>query len=132
MLRVRRVCEEATEPLDGHEIADRAHISFNTFQNSYRHLLLGEEKIHIAGWRHNVRGPFIPLYLGGPGKTPKKPEKIDALARARAWKHRTGYNEARKAHRRLARPKDQMLAALLGLPTKHQKRRAAHNQEKSA
>lgn len=132
MQRVLRVLVAADEPIDGHQIADLACIAFNTFQNGYRHLLMGESKIHIAGWRHNSRGPFVPLYRAGPGVAPPKPEKIDQLARSRNWKHRTGYNEARKAQRRLARPKDQVLAALLGLPTRYQKRPMAHNQEKTA
>lgn len=115
MRRVMAVMAEANEPLDGRQIADSACIAHDTFRNTYRHLLLHAEMIHVAAWRHNTRGPFVPLYMAGPGKEAPKPEKIDQLARARAWKERTGYNAARKAERRLKNPPDRALAALLGI-----------------
>ena len=85
-------------------------------------MLLRAELIHVAAWRHNTRGPFVPLYMAGPGKEAPKPEKIDQLARARKWKERTGYNEFRKAQRRLARPRDTALAALLNIKTNNKEK----------
>lgn len=121
MLRVRRVLDEATEPLDGHTIAERAHVAFLTFTNTYRHLLLRANLMHISGWRRNTRGPFVPLYSKGSlvGEEPARPEKIESKVRARAWKARTGYYEAEKAKRRLAKPPDYALAALLGLTARY-------------
>ena len=123
MRRIVEAVSGSVEPLDGHQIAARAHVAFNTFQNQYRHMLLSAGLIHVAGWKHNTRGPFVPVYGVGPSAktTPVKPQKIDHRARSRNWKDRTGYNEARKAHRRLARPPDMALAALLGLPSRYSK-----------
>lgn len=125
MLRVRKVIAQSREPLDGRTIAERAHVSFTTFANTYRHLLIRAGLIHIAGWRNNFRGPFVPMYAHGPliGDPPPLPHKIDQLQRSRDWKRRTGYSEAEKAKRRLARPPDTALAALMGLTPRyhHQK-----------
>lgn len=119
MRRVVAVLEASEKPLNGHQIAAAAHVAFNTFQNQYRHLLVAAGKIHLSGYAHNTRGPFVPLYRAGHapvGLQVRKPRKIDQLARARNWKVRSGYNEARKAERRLRRPPDRVLAALMGLP----------------
>jgi len=92
--------------LDGHQIAERAHCTFTYFENQCRHVLMAEGLIHISAYRNNHHGPFVPVYSLGPlvGDPPKKPKKLDQLARSRDWKFRTGYNEARKAARRLSRP----------------------------
>lgn len=124
MLRVRKVIEDAKEPIDGKTVAKLAHVSFNTFAHTYRHLLVRAGLIHIAGWRNNFRGPFVPLYLSGPliGDPPQLPPKLDHKIAVRAWKARTGYYEAEKSKRRLARPPDTALAALMGLtPRYHRK-----------
>ncbi|MDE2440164.1 MAG: hypothetical protein KGP14_03995 [Betaproteobacteria bacterium] len=118
MRRVVAVLEAAEAPLNGHQIAERAHIAFNTFQNQYRQVLATEGKIHLAGYEHNTRGPFMPTYRAGPapaGFVPRKPRKITSSARSKDWKLRTGYNEARKAERRRCRPPDRALAALMGI-----------------
>lgn len=113
MTRVRRVLAEATEPLDGRTIAERACISFLTFQNTYRHLLQQADLIHVSGWAHNpVRGPFVPLFSAGQGVTPPKPKKYPPTLNSRRWKARTGYHEFEKAARRLARPRDPIIKAL--------------------
>ncbi len=123
MRRVLRILGEATEPMDGRTIADKACIAFLTFTNTYRHLLLRANLMHISGWKHNTRGPFVPLYSKGPlvGDIPEKPKNIESKVRARAWKERTGYYEAEKAKRRLARPPDPALAALMGLTARYHK-----------
>jgi len=123
MRRVRRVLSEAEKPISGHEIARLAHISYLTFMNSYRHLLIQSALIHVAAWENNTRGPFVPLYAAGPlvGDPPPLPQKIDASTRSKAWKERTGYNERCKAQRRLERPPDPVLAALLGLTARYHK-----------
>lgn len=121
MLRVRKVIAQSRELLDGHTIAERAHVSFTTFANTYRHLLIRANLIHVAGWRNNFRGPFLPLYGHGPlvGDPPPLPQKVDLKQRAKEWKERTGYLEAKKAQRRFARPPDPILAALMGLPSRY-------------
>ena len=121
MKRVRMVIAESPVPIDGHTIAKRAHVSFLTWANTYRHLLIRAGLVHVAGWRHNTRGPFVPLFGSGPGTQAERPEKIDSRARARDWKDRTGYNEARKAERRLRKPPDFALAALMGLTARYHK-----------
>ena len=128
MLRVRKVIAQSREPLDGRTIAERAHVSFTTYANTYRHLLIRAGLIHIAGWRNNVRGPFVPLYRGGPlvGDPPIEPHKRDKKAGARDWKARTGYHEAEKAKRRRARPPDTALAALMGLTPRYHHQKTTH------
>lgn len=122
MRRVMQVIQKSAEPIDGRSIAEAAHVSFKTFANTYRHLLIRAEMIHIAGWRNNWRGPFIPLYLPGPAlAVAVPPPKLDHKIATRAWKERTGYYEAEKAKRRLARPPDPTLAALLGLTARYHK-----------
>lgn len=119
--RVLAVLRAADEPIDGHMIAELACVAFNTFQNTIRHALMSAEPplIHIAEWRHNTRGPFMPAYRIGPlvGRAPRKPQKIDQLERARNWKQRSGYNDLRKAQRRIARMQSapSALAAQLGV-----------------
>lgn len=126
MLRILKVLSEAIEPMDGWDIAKAAFVAPNTWSNSYRHLLIHSGLIHISAWKHNTRGPFVPLYSIGAGEEAPKPEKIDQLARARNWKHRTGYNEFRKAQRRLANP-GYALAALMGIPAKGKHFKEHHN-----
>lgn len=118
MRRIVAVLSSCDEALTGREIAERAHVSFKYFQNQARHILIAAEAIHLADLRHNTRGPFVPAYRAGPepeGLIVRKPAKIDQLERARTWKVRSGYNEARKAERRLRRPPDRALAALIGI-----------------
>ena len=126
MLRIIKVVDAATEPMDGRQIAKLAHVAFNTFANQYRHLLLGAGLIHLAAWKRNYRGPFVPAYLSGarPEGMPEpiKPEKITSQARSQKWKKDTGYNEDRKARRRMMAPPDFATAALLGLPQRYSKR----------
>lgn len=124
MLRVRKVLAEAKDPIDGRTIASWAHVSFRTFANTYRHLLLRAELMHIAAYRNGPSGPFVPLYLAGPliGDPPPLPDKKPAKLTAREWKERTGYYEAEKAKRRLARPPDTALAALMGLTPRYHKK----------
>lgn len=122
MRRVLQVIRKAAEPIDGRAIAEAAHISFKTFANTYRHLLIRADMIHVAGWRNNWRGPFVPLYLAGPAVAiAVPPPKVDHKIATRAWKERTGYYEAEKAKRRLSRPPDPALAALLGLSPRYAK-----------
>ncbi len=120
MLRVRKVINEAKEPLDGRAIAKAAHVSFTTFSATYRHLLIRAGLIHVATWRNNWRGPFVPLYAAGPQISEPVPiEKIDHKIATREWKERTGYYEAEKAKRRMAKPPDFALAALMGLTPRY-------------
>lgn len=122
MRRVLKVIEESEKPIDGYQIAAAAFISFNTFDGTYRQLLLRAKKVHVAAYRVNHHGPAVPLYRIGPlkGKPPERP-KADHKIAVRAWKERTGYYEAEKAKRRLARPPDPALAAMLGLTPRYGK-----------
>lgn len=118
-LRCLAVLRNAEEALSGHEIAKLAHIAFNTWQNTIRGVLGDAGLVHVAEWRHNHRGPFVPAYRIGKlvGKAPVKPQKIDQLARSRNWKVRSGYNEIRKAERKMAKVAQapSVMAALLGI-----------------
>lgn len=122
MRRVRAVLEAATEPMDAISISEAAHVSANTFRNTYRRLLIRAGLIHIAGYLHGRQGRQRPTYLAGPQiGDPPIPPILDHRAATRDWKERTGYYEAIKARRRLARPPDMALAALLGLPSRYSK-----------
>lgn len=114
--RVLKVLRATTVPLTKQEIAPLAHVTEVAFQNNYRHVLLAAGLIHLAEWRR-VRGPARPAYLAGPGTgaEPTLPPATTNAERSKKWKERTCYNEARSAVRSLARPRDPVLAALLGL-----------------
>lgn len=112
------VLRVATEPLHGDTIADRAFIGRRTFCNGYYRVLLDAKQIHVAQWLRNVSGPYIPLYSIGPGPSVQKPKALTDAQVARRWKERTGYEAMRKAQRRVARPTDTALAALMGIPSK--------------
>lgn len=122
MRRVRAVLEAAAGPLDATSISEAAHVSVNTFSNSYRHLLIRAGLIHIAGYLHGRQGRQRPTYLSGPQiGEPPIPPKLDHKVSVRAWKERTGYYEAEKARRRLARPPDFALAALMGITPRYRR-----------
>lgn len=114
LIRVRKVLTGATCPLSAHEIAARAHVSVWTFLNHYKAKLLREKKMHVAGWEHYGYG-FMPQYAKGMGETPTKPKAPPPKVAVATWKKRTGYVDPRYAHRRLARPRDGVLVALMGL-----------------
>ena len=116
--RCLEVLRAATEPLHGDTIADRAFISRRTFCNSYYRVLLDAKLIHVGEWLRNTRGPYIPLYSIGPGPDAPRPVPLTDAEVSRRWKARTGYGEACKAQRRMVRPADPVLAALLGIPSK--------------
>lgn len=115
MRRVLAVIE-ANPGLDGHAIAQRAHVSYWTFKNHCRPKLIEAKKIHISGWKTNTYSWPWPLFTIGPGKEAKRPEnaKQRHSTRMKEWRERTAYNEARKAARRLAKP-DPVVAALMGI-----------------
>lgn len=129
MRRIRAVISHAREPIDAEEIARRAHVGVRTFSASYQQILIAEGMMHIAGYRRNARGPFIPLFAFGPliGEPAKKPERLTEAQICKAWKERTGYDERRKLDRKLARPVDPILAALMGLPSRGRHFKAHHN-----
>jgi len=112
--RVRKVIAAAKEPLSGQAIADLAHVSVYTFNNHYKAKLLREKSIHVAAWEGYGFG-FMPQYAAGQGEAPKKPKAPPPKVATARWKERTGYVDPRYAHRRLARPRDRALAALMGI-----------------
>lgn len=129
MLRIRNVISHAREPLDGEEIAKRAHVGVRTFSASYQQILLDEGLMHIADYRRNTRGPFIPLFAFGPliGKPAEKPKKLTEAEICKRWKEKTGYDELRKLNRKLVRPPDGLFAALMGLPARGKHFKDHHN-----
>ena len=118
--RVRDVLAKATGPLSAQDIAALAHVSSWTFNNHYKAGLLREKAMHVAGWERYGYG-WMPQYAKGIGVTPKKPKAPHPRVSTKLWRDRTGYNEARKSQRRMARPRDPILAALLGIKPGYRK-----------
>lgn len=127
MTRIRAALAKAREPIDGKTLSARAFVGERTFSASYQQILIAEDVMHVAAWRRNVRGPFIPLFAYGPGKPAKKPERLTEAQICKAWKERTGYDERRKLDRKLARPVDPIFAALMGLPSRGRHFKEHHN-----
>lgn len=119
---IEALCDHG--PLTGQQIAEKARIAYHTFKNCYRNELIAAGMIHQSGWHFYGHG-HVAVFSAGIGPTPPRPVRhVDHGARCREWKVRTGYSEAQKAARRLRRPPDRALAALLGLPAfKHQEGR---------
>lgn len=115
MLRVRAVLDKAAYPLTSNEIAARAHVSVWTFRNHYKRPLLSDGAMHVADWAHYGYGWTARYAKDIVGESPPKPKSPPPKAATAAWKKRTGYTDPRYAHRRLARPRDKVLAALMGL-----------------
>lgn len=118
--RVRAVLSET--PRSPADIAKAAFVSEHTFTNHYKAKLLADGDMHIGDWRWHGYG-WAPLYVAGPGEAKVKPRAGSAAAASKAWRERTGYGEFRKAQRRLAKPPDYAMAALIGIKTKYQKPR---------
>lgn len=118
--RVRKILDEAEAPLSAREIVALAHVSYNAWNNHYRAHLLANKEIHVAGWCRYQFG-WAPEYAAGTGKTPRKPKAPPPKVATAKWKERTGYVDPRYAHRRLARPRDPILSALLGVKPGYQK-----------
>lgn len=99
-------------------LCDLACVGINTFRCDYRAALIAEELIHVCDYKRNVQGPYVPIYAAGKriGPAPRKPRPLTPTQRCKRWRDKTGYDEARKAGRRLARPElaDPLLAALMG------------------
>lgn len=112
--RFCKVLADATQPMTARKLCEAAHISINTWQNHYRAHLVARKEIHVAGWERHQFG-WAPQYAAGQGETPKKPKAAPPKVATAKWKERTGYVDPRYAHRRLARPRDKVLAALMGL-----------------
>lgn len=127
MRRIRETLRYARAPLDGETIASRAYVGVRTFTNSYQQLLIEAGLIHIAAWRRSARGPFTPLFSFGPGEQAKKPPRLTDAEVSKRWKEKTGYDELRKLNRKLMRPADAMLAALMGLPARGKHFKEHHN-----
>lgn len=129
--RIRKIFAEATAPLSSRALIEIAHVSYAAWSNHYRPYLLKHGEIHVSAWDRYQWG-WAPAYSAGKGVTPRKPKAPPKKVATALWKERTGYVDPRDLHRRLAKPKDPALAALLGLPARNQKRQTAHNQEKQA
>ena len=74
-----------------------------------------QKLIYICEYQRNRSGWPKPVYALGDHKDAPRLEKKDQLARAREWKETSGWYESEKAKRRLARPRDPVLAALMGI-----------------
>jgi hypothetical protein len=113
--RVRAVLAAlGATPMTAQRIAELAHVSVWTFRNHYKRILLDDNTMHVADWEHYGFG-FTHRYASGPGKTPPRPVAPPPKVATAKWKERTGYVDPRYAHRRLARPRDKVLAALMGI-----------------
>jgi len=109
---------EATPGLDGHAISARAHVTYNSFKNHIRPLLISEKLVHIGGWNVNAKGWPWALYYPGDGEQAPYPPNARArqAERLKEWKDRTGYDARKRADRRASNVKmvDPVLAALMG------------------
>jgi hypothetical protein len=114
MSRVRKVLAIATKPMTAEEIAGLAHVAAHTFNNHYKRKLIAEGAMHVAGWTPYQYGQMH-TYAAGPGEKPERPKAPPPQVAVARWKERTGYVDPRYAHRRLAKPRDKVLAALIGL-----------------
>lgn len=135
MRRIIALMAGVTQPVDDEYIAKHAFVGRRTFGCNYRTVLIAAGKIHVAEYRRVRTGPFTAFYLPGPapeGFVPPRPENAKTVETQRAWRERSGYYEKIKAERRLRRPPEPAMAALLGLPARYQKRQMAHNQENHA
>lgn len=129
MTRIRAALARAREPIDGKTLSARAFVGERTFSASYQQLLISAGLMHVAEYRRNVIGPPIPLFAHGPlvGDPPVKPERFSDAEVCRRWKEKTGYDERRKLDRKLVRPVDPILAALMGLPSRGRHFKEHHN-----
>lgn len=104
-------------PMSDEKLCELACVGINTFRCDYRRTLIEEKLIHVCEYRRNVQGPYVPIYAAGErvGPAPRKPTPLTQAQRCRNWRVSSGYDEARKAGRRLAKPElaDPVLAALL-------------------
>lgn len=118
MTRIRAVLAQARGPLNAATIAQRAHVGERTFTASYQQVLQRAGMMHVAAWERSARGPYTPLFSRGAGEAPPKPQPISNAEGCRRWKEKTGYDDLRILNRALTRPRDPLLAALLGLPSR--------------
>lgn len=104
---MQRIIAALTEhgAMDADQIADKACTTKHSFIAKYRTLLLDADQIHISEYRRNPRGGWpIPIYGLGPGKEPKKPNRVSKAESNRRW----------LAKQAIPKP-DRMLAILAGL-----------------
>lgn len=135
MRRIVAAIATAPGPVDCYWIAAHAFVGRRTFLCNYRPVLIEAGKLHIAEYRRVAIGPFRAFYLPGPapeGFVAHRPKNKPQVEAQREWRERTAYFEKVKAERRLKRPPDPAMAALLGLTARYHKSPRAHNQEKQA
>lgn len=105
MKRIVAVLEEHG-PMGVDEIAELANISAKTLRSSgYMKTLEEAGRVHVFKYERSQGGPARPIYRAG-HDTRKQgvwpPRRLTAAEKARRWKEKTGYAEARKERRRAA------------------------------
>ena len=114
MKRILRVLEHCG-PLNNYQISDLALVGFQTFQNTYRKILVESGLIHVGSWERSPgSGPYRPIFHFGPGETAPQPSKKDRNLQVREWRERVGYYQTIRANNRL-KSVDSTTAALLGI-----------------
>lgn len=119
MLKLRKALKRIKVPTSAAAIARLAGVKESTMRKHYQKVLVDAEQMHVGDWQHSARGPFTALYLPGPGAPAPKPPRITDAETSRRWKAKTGYDELRVAARKLRKPNDPVLAALMGLPARN-------------
>lgn len=106
----------AQGPMTAAEIAKAAHVSWHTAKGWCVPILVANGMIYRSDWRL-IGYNYTPVYSAGVGDPAPRPTRTREarLEYLREWKIRTGWSDARKAERRLRRPPDRALAALLGM-----------------
>lgn len=112
--RIIAALASADEPLTPHEIAARCFVSWHTFQN-YRQTLIDEGHMYLVDYVRNHHGPAVPRYAAGRRPEGTKPPVPPKARTSGDRKRDNGYYTRLKAERRLRRPPDPALRALIGI-----------------
>ncbi len=103
MTRLRKVLTEAKDPLTAVQLSDLSHLSADALRSSkYLPSMVASGEIHIAEWIKQPMGRLAAGYRNGPGKNAKHPG-FCKLAAAREWKRNSGYNEALRTRKLIAK-----------------------------
>ena len=66
------------------EVAQTSGLSANTIKNArYMDILVKQQRIHVAAWRHNRAGPMIAVYAAGHGSAAEKPAPLSHAEKCR-------------------------------------------------
>ena len=66
------------------EVAEASGLSANTIKNArYMSILVKQQRIHVAAWRHNRAGPMVAVYAAGNGSAAGKPAPLSHAEKCR-------------------------------------------------